>query len=180
MDVIPQSYFFQSKSEVTKFKLKFLPSLVRFINKIQRNLYYLSVEELLHGVGKLGLIHHRHRANIHSIRIPCLFISNLSISPTCRFIKPNWNLKFKIIDRKSKVYLNRNTFRQKDKGKFSLRREDNCVFNNSFQSRFNRWSIRVGARRKEERKRHGGQIEWNVAGGEPIEGESMFLIDELR
>lgn len=46
MDVIPQSYFFQSKSEVTKFKLKFLPSLVRFINKIQRNLYYLSVEEL--------------------------------------------------------------------------------------------------------------------------------------
>lgn len=36
MDVIPQSYFFQSKSEVTKFKLKFLPSLVRFINKIQR------------------------------------------------------------------------------------------------------------------------------------------------
>lgn len=82
MDVIPQSYFFQSKSEVTKFKLKFLPSLVRFINKIQRNLYYLSVEELLHGVGKLGLIHHRHRANIHSIRIPCLFISNLSIHQT--------------------------------------------------------------------------------------------------
>lgn len=88
MDVIPQSYFFQSKSEVTKFKLKFLPSLVRFINKIQRNLYYLSVEELLHGVGKLGLIHHRHRANIHSdknslfIYLHPVDISNLSIHQT--------------------------------------------------------------------------------------------------
>lgn len=88
MDVIPQSYFFQSKSEVTKFKLKFLPSLVRFINKIQRNLYYLSVEELLHGVGKLGLIHHRHCANIHSdknslfIYLQPVDISNLSIHQT--------------------------------------------------------------------------------------------------
>lgn len=88
MDVIPQSYFFQSKSEVTKFKLKFLPSLVRFINKIQRNLYYLSVKELLHGVGKLGLIHHCYRANIHSdknslfIYLQPVDISNLSIHQT--------------------------------------------------------------------------------------------------
>lgn len=68
MDVIPQSYFFQSKSEVTKFKLKFLPSLVRFINKIQRTETVLSLRRgiIIHGVGKLGLIHHCYRANIHS------------------------------------------------------------------------------------------------------------------
>ena len=59
MFVILQSRFF---IEVTKFKLKFL--LARFIKLryrshsqlIERNLYYLSVEELLHEVRKLDLL----------------------------------------------------------------------------------------------------------------------------
>lgn len=107
MDVIPQSYFFQSKSEVTKFKLKFLPSLVRFINKIQRAEPVLSLRRGIitrwKGVGKLGLIHHRHcyRANIHSdknslfIYLQPVDISNLSIHQT--------QLKLEIQNYKSEI-----------------------------------------------------------------------------
>lgn len=59
MNVILQSRFF---IEVTKFKLKFL--LARFIKLryrshsqlSERNLYYLSFEELLHEVRKLDLL----------------------------------------------------------------------------------------------------------------------------